>query len=106
MTEQSNNTITHKKDKLARTSVTLGIIAIITSGWIFPGALLGVPAIALAIISRINTEKFYSQNITGLILGTISIILSYVSFQSALILLENPDIFNEMAEILKTYYTY
>lgn len=93
-----------KKDLFALTSLFAGVIAILSSSTIILGIFIGIVAITLGIISRINFEKFSHQNVLGITFGVIALFLSSVMLLGCILLLRDPETMKQLQEIMKMYY--
>lgn len=92
------------RDTFALFSLISGVVAIPMSLAIIPGILLGIAAITLGIISRINYEKFNLHNVLGITFGGIAIFLSSIWFLSTIMLLRDPETLSQIMEFMQMYY--
>ncbi len=93
-------------DKIAVFSLVISVIAIPMSIGIIPGILLGILAITLGIISKINYESFNLNNILGIVFGAIAIFLSSVVFLGTIMLLKEPEVLEQLSQMMEMYYSY
>lgn len=98
------NTQPLQRDKYAKASLIAGIVSILGSLYILPGVIIGIAAITLGILSRVNYEKFNIQNILGITFGGIAIVLSGFMFLGTIMLLREPEVLQEFMEIYETHF--
>lgn len=93
-----------RPDTFALIAIIAGVVAIPASMFIIPGIIIGIAAITLGVISRINSEKFCIQNTLAIVFGVIALFLSATMFLGMLTLLKDPQIMAEFSKIAEMYY--
>lgn len=78
-----------RSDNMALASFILGIIAIVTSGCIYPGIICGALGMILALLSRGGEMTLTSKATAGLALSSIGLILTLLIFAAAFLFVLN-----------------
>lgn len=102
----SMNTGTKNSDKLGLFSLILGVAAIPMIIGVFPGVFLGIIAIVLGVISKVNYGAWHLQNALGITFGAIAIFLSSVLFLALIIMLQDPATLQQLTDFAQMYYGY
>lgn len=103
MEELENNRIV-PKDRIASFALFIGFVAIPMSISIIPGVLLGILAITLGVVSRIQSEKYSLNNVLGIVFGVIALFLAAVVFLGTIMLLKDPEVLEQLSQIMQMYY--
>ena len=98
----NNNNTPERKDKIATASLVCGILVIPGTFTLWFGIIFGISAIALAIISRLNTGKFNGRAAAGITLGIVFVILSFMMYYFALKMLSNPDLLDFLNKYMES----
>lgn len=99
-------TSSRNSDRLGLFSLVLGVVSVPMVIGVFPGLFLGIIAIVLGVISRINYGSWHLQNALGVTFGAIAMFLASVMFLAFIILLQDPATLQQLTEFAQMYYGY
>ncbi|MGI5990135.1 MAG: DUF4190 domain-containing protein [Lachnospiraceae bacterium] len=92
------------KDKMAVASLIFGIIGFLGMSFLLPGVICGIIAAVLAGASRYNSGRWYGSSIAGMVLGIIAVIGTFVMLHMTLQVLSDPDLMNQLNQMMQMYY--
>lgn len=102
--EPFNNNPVPEKKGLATASLLCSVAALFGLMMVYPGIILGIVAVTLGILAKVNYGKFHTSSILGIVLGIVAIGIGILLFITVLSLMQNPDFIEFYNEFMNQYY--